>query len=115
MGTWSYAPLDNDDATDFAANFYDSKDIFILEGAFDSVCGAKNEFLEAPSAQEAVAAAQLLKDLDDSQINPVDRNRLNQKSNAALRKILEKSELKDLRSGSPDYDRWSEAVESLLR
>src|SRR5262249_32336875 len=114
MGTWSHEPLDNDDAAELAANFTDSKDISILEGAFDRVCDVKDKYLEAPSAQEAVAAAQLLKELDDSQINPEDRNRLNQKSDTALRIVLEKSELKDLWSESPDNDRWINAVKSLL-
>jgi Domain of unknown function (DUF4259) len=115
MGTWGHNPLENDDASDFAANFNESKDILVLERAFDAVCKLKDdEYLEAPAAQEAVAAAQLLRGLDDSQISPEESARLKDKSDFALKRVLKSSELKELWTESPEYNDWIKSVEALL-
>lgn len=115
MGTWGHNPIENDDASDFVANFNESKEISILESAFDSVCKLKDdEYLEAPAAQEAVAAAHLLGGLDDSQIKSDDKTRLKQKSDIALKRILKNSELKELWAESPGYDEWTKSVEALM-
>jgi len=116
MGTWGHKPLENDSAADFAGNFNDSKDISILERAFDKVNALKAEqYLEAPEAEEAVAATKIVRDLSPDQIKEEDRNRLIEKSKSALRRILESSELKELWLESDEYKNWVTSVEALIK
>lgn len=116
MGTWGHKPLENDSAADLSGNFNDSKDISIFERAFDAVNALDaDRYIEAPAAEEVVAAAQVLKDLNINDIKEDDRSRLMEKSNKALRRILEKSELKDLWLESDEYKDWVASVETLIK
>jgi hypothetical protein len=56
MGTWGSGSLENDDAADFAIEF-ESEGSQALHEAFDI---SETEYLEAPQAQRAVAAAEIL-------------------------------------------------------
>jgi len=115
MGSWGYNPLENDDAQDLLGDFNKSKNIVILEKALDAVCYLSNdEYLQAPAAEQAIAAAHIIKDLSNPQINLETRARLNEKAERALRRVLEQSELKDLWAESPLYDEWTKAVRALL-
>lgn len=116
MGTWGHKPLENDSASDLAGNFKDSKDISILERAFDAVNAVSaDQYIEAPAAEEVVAAAQIIRDLNIDDIKEEDRDRLMEKSNKALRRILEKSELRDLWLESDEYKDWVASVEALTK
>lgn len=116
MGTWGHRPLENDSAADLSGNFDDSKDIGILERVFDAVNTlSANQHIEAPAAEEVVAAAQILRDLNGDDIKGEDRSRLMEKSNKALRRVLEKSELKDLWSESDEFKDWVASVKALIK
>lgn len=56
MGTWGSGSFENDDASDFAIEF-ESDGMQALELAFGI---AGHDYLEAPDAQRAVAAAEIL-------------------------------------------------------
>ena len=115
MGTWGHKALENDTAAELVGNFNDSKDINILEHAFDAVnVSNADQHLEASEAEEAVAATQIVRDLSSLDIKEEDRKRLHEKSNRALKRILESSELKELWSESDEYKDWVASVEVLI-
>ena len=71
MGTWGSGSFDNDDAADFAIEF-ESEGLLALNNAFDIL---DEDYLGAPEAQRAIAAAQILvfvlaSDDDDIAISP---------------------------------------------
>lgn len=115
MGTWSHNPLDNDEAQDLLGDFNDVGDVSILEKALDTVCNLKDdEYLEAPQAQQAIAATKIIHNLNDDQIKPEEKNRLLQKADKGLERILKDSELRELWAESPEYNEWVESVRSLI-
>lgn len=60
MGAWSHEPFGNDTAGDWAYGLEEAKDLSYLEAALDKAleCGA--DYLEAPEAEEAIAAIEVL-------------------------------------------------------
>lgn len=115
MGSWGYKPLENDVALDLQSNFNDSQNVSILETSLDKVLSLKeSQYVEAPDAEEAIAAAYIIKKFSLEKLDRKERNRLNEKINKCAGKILAKSELKDLWFDSPDYGMWSESIKSLI-
>lgn len=115
MGTWGHKPLENDAAQDLVSDFNDAKKVSVLENALDTVIKLKpDQYLEAPGAEQAIAAAQVVRDLSSDNIKEEDRNRLMEKSNRALKRILEDSELKELWSESDECKDWIASVEALI-
>lgn len=117
MGAWGIKPLENDDASDFIADFEDGgKSILILEKAFDEILKVNpDDYLEVGVCGVAVAASeilhQMLGDLSES-----DRKRLMEKSNNSLKRILNNSELKDLWEENPEnYSSWVKTLEDLIK
>lgn len=55
MGAWDSGPFDNDDAADFAARVEDAPGWATVKDALQSAL--RSDYLEAPQASEAVAAA----------------------------------------------------------
>ena len=110
MGTWGYKPTENDIAQDLLGDFTDSKNISVLETSLDTVCNLKaSDFLDAPTAEQAVAAAHIINTSEG--ISSEDKVRLAEKINVALKRVVENSELKDLWTESPGYKDWIESVE----
>jgi Domain of unknown function (DUF4259) len=60
MGAWGTGPFDNDDANDFAEEVGAKDDLVAVEGALDKVLASGGDFLQAPEASKAVAAAEIL-------------------------------------------------------
>lgn len=115
MGTWGHTPLENDSAQDLLGNFNDAKNIAVLEQALDAVINLKSDqYLEAPEAEQAVAASQVIRDLSADDLKEEDRSRLTEKSAKALKRVLENSELKELWTEAPEYKDWIAAVEKLI-
>ena len=60
MGSWGIGFFDNDTACDWAYELADSVDLSIIEQAFDRVLQASDDYMEAPEAEEALAAAEVV-------------------------------------------------------
>lgn len=60
MGAWSHEPFGNDTAGDWAYGLEGAKDLSYVESALDAVLAAGSDYLEAPEAEEAVAAVEVL-------------------------------------------------------
>jgi hypothetical protein len=58
MGTWGAGTLDNDTAVDWMYGLGEVFDLSLIEGTLDRALAAGGEYLEAPDAEEALAAAE---------------------------------------------------------
>lgn len=58
MGTWAHDSFGNDDACDWAFQLGSSKDLSIVEAAISEVLKVGDEYLEASTAAEGIAAAE---------------------------------------------------------
>jgi hypothetical protein len=130
MGTWSVDAFGNDDAADWAHELEQAEDLDPVQEAIDAVLSVGDEYLEAPEASIALAAAEVLARLCG---NPGEKNsytevidrwvegaqlkptvELLDKAQAAIARILaENSELKELWEDSDEYDAWQESVDNL--
>lgn len=60
MGTWDATSFGNDTANDWAYDLEQSGDLSLVEATFDKVVDVGSEYLEAPYAEEAIAAAEVI-------------------------------------------------------
>lgn len=58
MGTWGAGTLDNDTAVDWMYGLGEVFDLSLIEGTLDRALAVGSGYLEAPDAEEALAAAE---------------------------------------------------------
>ena len=63
MGAWSHEPFANDTASDWAYVLMDATDLSHIEATLDRVLDEPGGYLEAPDAEEAVAAVAVVAQL----------------------------------------------------
>lgn len=63
MGAWSHEPFANDTASDWAYVLMDATDLSHIEATLDRVLDEPGGYVEAPDAEEAVAAAAVVAQL----------------------------------------------------
>lgn len=130
MGTWSREPFGNDTANDWAYGLEDVKDLSYVEAALDKVLAVGDDYLEAPDAEEAIAAVEVLAKLlgretqSDAYTEKVDEwvKKFNSKPNPALcnkaRQVLqriqsENSEIVELWEEAEEAEEWRKSLEQL--
>ena len=125
MGSWGARSFDNDDATDFVAELR-SNGSGALQDAINEVADlAPEDYLEAPSASRAVAAAEVVAamlgsaapDLPPEVVEwlsttPAPDPSLRASATAALKQVVANSELAELWAESGD-DSWREQQANL--
>jgi hypothetical protein len=60
MGAWSHQSFGNDDACDWLSGLEDSNDLNLIESTLDAVLAAGDNYVEASTASQAVAAAEVI-------------------------------------------------------
>jgi hypothetical protein len=130
MGAWGTGIFDNDTACDWAYTLEESDDLSVVEEALEKVMSAGAEYLEAPDAEEALAAAEVIARL---QGNYGDRNAyteiidkwvlekemmvppaLIRKALSAIERVqTEPSEIVELWKDSEDFDAWKAGISNL--
>lgn len=60
MGTWGAGTLDNDTAVDWMYGLGEVSDLSLIEGTLDRALAVGGAYLEAPDAEEALAAAEAI-------------------------------------------------------
>ena len=131
MGAWGIGTFENDTACDFAAKVAEEGGLVVLEQALDQVLASTN-YLEAPDAEEGLAAADIVARLNGSpgdrtaytaEIDAwVERSKaipseaLIEKARRSVMRILtEPSELLALWQDSGDFGAWKGSVEEVSR
>ena len=129
MGAWGAGAFENDAARDFAFAVCDGGGVTVIEDAFDHVLDADDDDLEAPTAEEAIAAAAIVARLKDgvpltdnrlegwiAQDRPTTSPNLIAKASACLqRAITAPSELLDLWQDTEEFADFQAGVDDLLR
>ena len=130
MGAWSHEPFGNDTANDWAYDLETTKDFSHIEAALDRVLESGTEYLEASSAEEAVAAIEVIAKLlgrgtqADAYTEKVDTwvksikqkpgTALLQKAQRSIDRILAKdSELLELWQDGEDTEKWRTSMNQL--
>lgn len=126
MGAWGSGPFDNDDAGDFVGTLIDVGNWSVAEAAFDAVLAVGDEYLEAPDASAAIAAAAVLAHKVGNgmvAIGPEDAagiaalasppSTLTAKARKALTRIRKQSELADLWEEAGAKEEWLATLEPI--
>ena len=130
MGAWGSGIFENDTACDFAAAVLDGGGISLVEQALDRVLACGSNDLEAPEAEECLAAAEIVARLtgspgeQTSYTAPIDTwikasqasvsVEVCEKAKRAVARVLsEPSEIVELWTDSGDFDGWKRSVEGL--
>ncbi len=130
MGTWGTGFFDNDTACDWGYELVDSADMSVIEQAFNRVIKAGDAYLEAPEAEEALAAAEVVARLQgnwgprNAYTETVDAwveehafkvpGELISKAKAVIRRVVSTpSELLELWQETPEFEDWKALVDQL--
>lgn len=130
MGAWSHESFGNDDACDWAGELAETGDLELVAATLDAVVANGKQYLEAPEAARAIAAAEAVARLQgrfgtrDGYSEPVDEwvgrvklvppESLARTARQALdRVMIAPSELLELWGEAEDGDAWFEAVKEL--
>ena len=130
MGAWSHEPFGNDTANDWAYDLEGKSDLSHIEGALDNVLDQGSEYLEAPTAEEAIGAIEVIAKLlgrgtqSDAYTEKVDAwvssvkqspsNALLQKAQGVIVRILAgDSELRELWQESDEFPKWQASMAQL--
>lgn len=130
MGAWGTGSFENDTAVDWTYGLEGKSDLLYIEAALDKVLAAGADYLEAPDAEEAIAAAEAVARLQgkfgiqDAYTETVDKwvssisikptPELVTKGRLVLLRIQEPpSELLELWSESAEAEKWREALSEL--
>ena len=135
MGTWGVDSLENDGACDYASEVASSTDFVRLEATFDRLLKQGTDYVQAPDAEEAIAAADIIARLRgrfgkrdaytesiDKWVEQMQRRKhspsealVDQAPRTVARIPSEPSELLELWTDSEELPVWKEAVEALLK
>ena len=127
MGAWDETSFGNDTANDWAYSLEECHDLSLIEATLSKITGAGESYIEAPEAEEAIAAAEVLAWLcgNPSEVNaytkkiaewakahPLEPSETLLKTAAAalLRIQTEPSELLELWEGQ---DEWRQSIQNL--
>lgn len=130
MGAWGTGIFDNDTACDWAYELEEVEDLSLIEQTLDRVLDTGSEYLEAPEAEEALAAADVIARLQgnwgtrNSYTEEVDTwvertklipsTELVAKAISAIERIISPpSELLELWEESPNGPAWKQEVKKL--
>jgi hypothetical protein len=130
MGSWGVGSFENDNAVDWTYGLEGKSDLSYVEATLDKVLNLGPSYLEAPDAQEAIAAAEAVarllgrfavrdaytKSIDDwvSQVSVRPSSQLIERARRALERIQqEPSELLELWNESAEAKAWKDSVAAL--
>lgn len=131
MGTWATDSFGNDDAADWLANLEEQESLGLLEETLRRVLEASDEYLEAPEAAEALAAAEVVAAAKGSpgrvvesrkslvewldNVQPVASSELVALARRTVERVFAaNSELRELWEESDEFENWQADVQNLL-
>jgi len=129
MGAWGNGSFDNDDAADFLTDVTDGEDLAPVREIF-AVVVSSNDYLEAPDASQAIAAAEIVavilgrptsaaQEEEElvawlARVKPVVDSDLSKQAAQVLDRILApNSELSELWEESDEFADWKATVSDL--
>jgi hypothetical protein len=130
MGAWATDSFGNDDASDWLATLMGKDDLAMVEEALNAALAVGDDYLDAPLAAEALAAAEVVAaakgdpgpDVQDKAALVAWLDNLAQGPDKTLvalavqvveRVLADNSELRDLWEDSDEFDDWQTDVQAL--
>ena len=130
MGAWGSGIFENDTACDFAADVAESTGPALLEKALDRVIAVGGDYLEAPDAVEALAAADIVARLRGNpgvqtsytarvdvwiarQLSVPSEEIVGKARRCVTRILTEPSEILELWLESKNFEAWKRTVEEV--
>lgn len=126
MGVWGIRNFENDDAIDWVAELERSEDVSVIEEALRFVTEGGDEYVEAPEACRALAAAEVVAALNGASspdlpgkirwwINrhPAGDQSLSRLALRAVKRVKTASELKELWDESENAAEWYGVIRDL--
>ena len=129
MGAWGSGAFENDGAMDFVQDVTEGSGLERIESALAAVLKSKSEYLEAPEAEEGLAAsamlAEILNPAAERELVPPDVSAWASKARKPSAEMIEKarqvvlrvltapSELLELWTESEDFENWKAGVEAI--
>lgn len=126
MGTWGVRNFENDDAMDWVAELEQSEDSSAIEEALKVVAEAGDQYVEAPEASRALAAAEVVAalngnsspDLPDEvkrwvSLHQFRSHSLSQLALRAVKRIKTASELQELWDETESAAEWYKVIRDL--
>jgi hypothetical protein len=130
MGTWSHESFGNDNACDWISELQGTNDLTFIAATLEAVIAKGDAYVEAPAAEEAIAAAETISRLQGNfgtrdaysqgldewvgRVKLVPPRALALKTHQVLDRILtEPSELLELWQEGNGADAWIKAVSDL--
>ena len=127
MGAWGTGSFENDDALDWMGDLAESGDAAAVESAL-KVVAESTGYLEAPEGSAALAAAEVVAALRGQpagdlpeEVALFTRGRarpspeLVATARAAVERVLQDSELRELWEETDDFETWQAGVADLVR
>lgn len=128
MASWGFGSFENDDAADWAADLAEMGEVALIDEALERVLDAESDYIEAPDASCALAAAEVVAalqgrpgfDLPDElrswvEGKPSPEGAVVKKARQAVAAIKKGSELRDLWEESDSLEDWQPIVDDLER
>lgn len=128
MSSWGFGSFENDDAADWAADLAEMGEDALIDEALERVLEAERDYIEAPDASCALAAAEVVaalqgrpgSDLPEElkswiEGKPTPEGEVVQKARKAVAAIKKESELRDLWEESDNLEDWQPIVDDLER
>jgi len=132
MGAWGVGTFENDTACDYAFEVAETSNLSKLESTLDHALASDKAYLEAPRAEEALAAADIIARLRgrfgarDAYTEKIDEwvgrvglspsDELVEKARRCVTRVMtQPSELLDLWTESDEFSSWRSSAEELLR
>jgi hypothetical protein len=132
VGAWGPGVFENDIACDFGVSVAEGGGLPALTQALDRVLSSEGDYLEAPDAEEGLAAAEIVTRLKGSawketaytaSINawiggaqiPVSDELVEKAKRLIARILSESSELLELWTASDDFEGWKRSTEEMAR
>ncbi|WP_044478153.1 DUF4259 domain-containing protein [Paenibacillus antibioticophila] len=125
MGAWGYGILENDTVLDWVEDLLETQDLSLITEAIEMVLSDSE--IESYTAEIALGAIEILaalqdrpgnEEYDEELENWINRHNGQGKellvhSQKALGKILNESELRELREGSEKFEEWVKIIKEL--
>jgi Domain of unknown function (DUF4259) len=128
MGSWGFGTFENDDAADWAADLAEMGEDALIDEALERVLDAESDYIEAPDASCALAAAEVIAAMQGRpslglpdeirswiEGKPSPQTEVVQKARKAVAAIKKGSELRDLWEESDGLEDWQPIVDDLER
>ena len=127
MGAWGTKVFEDDDALDWIYELEQEDDLTLIKNVLKTAAAPEDDFLEAPQASQALAAAEIVAALrgkpepqlpqeaqDWIEKHTLDTAKLHRLAIQAVKRVRNDSELQELWEESEEIENWHAILDGLI-